>query len=284
MKLKQFLLVLILSVHSVNAFADALLQPRPGEVLLGPVPLQETVAGTPLHLQVSMFLLLTEGQDDWTLGVRVVLDLADLQVKIGPLFDTVPLPGNSCDHRGHDNYVVRVWGKHLPIADSTATVVLHGDVDVWSCVANVPCSRVDWDGFIPRVTLYDCNPPLNNRILRQPFTARLPFTLGTDGQTLAVNLGQPNIDLGGPLGGVTGTILDIVGVGINGHAVRLLDQAVNADTLRLSLPEEVRRFGLKIADARLMENEGRLTATVHLQATVSKERLDEISPLFQQTF
>jgi hypothetical protein len=200
---------LVWSLAPAAQAQDALVQPAKDEVMVGPVSVTQPVQGVVLNFRGTAFLSLKTEGNSVVLRARTVADLSDLQSKIAALIDTVPLPTNNCDHFGVDNVVARIWGKRLDITGSTATLRLNGDVDSWACVKNpLPCSKVVWvnDGPFglsrPKIETWECNPPIKNRNINQPFDAAVPFTLEVrDPQTVGISLGAPTVTLGGALGG-----------------------------------------------------------------------------------
>lgn len=262
---------------------EALLQPGKDESLFGPFSLNQTVQGVSLSTQAFAFLSLLPEGDTMRIKARVVTDLADLQQKAGALIDTIPLPNDNCAHFAADNVVARIWGKQITVSGNMATLKLHGDVDVWTCLENpVPCTRVEWDGIVPRLITYACNPPIKNRNVNQPFEANLPFRLALmDSHTVAVELGDPQVNLGGILGGVTDKILRIAGVEINSRVKEALNQAINPDLLKASLPEDLRRLDSTITRAELLDNSGALAATVEMSTVVDGEGLVRLMTLLQ---
>lgn len=268
--------------HSVVA-QEALLEPRKDESLFGPYSLSQTVQGVPLSTEASAFLSLLPEGDALRINVRVVTDLSDLQQKAGTLVDTIPLPTDNCARFSLDNIVARIWGKQITISGNMATLKLNGDVDVWTCLENpVPCTRIEWDGIVPRLVTYGCNPPIKNRNVNQPFEATLPFRLVVvDPQTMAVELGEPSVSLGGALGGVTDKVLRIAGVEINSRVKEALNQAINPDLLKASLPEDLRQLESTITRAELLNNSGALAATFEMSTVVDGEGLSRLVTLLQ---
>ncbi len=285
-KLKYSTLFLIMIVVSTVAEPQMLFRPRSDEIVIGPVAIQESIQGIPVALRAWSFISILPINNQLTLQARVFADLSDLQRKVGKIIDTIPLPTKNCHHDGLDNLIARIWGKELAIRGTTARLTLRGDVEVWSCVKNpVPCTRVDWDGIIPRTRVYDCNPPIKNRNLKQPFEATLPFSLTVpDAQSVAIALGQPTINLGGPLGSVSAGILKIAGVNLNDKVKRALEQAIKPDMLKKSLPPEVQPFQLRIVSASLAAADGgALTAIAEMKASISTVTATElIQTLIQQ--
>jgi hypothetical protein len=122
---------------------------------------------------------------------------------------------------------------------------------------------------VPKVITYDCNSPIKNRNVNQPFDATLPFSLTTtDPHTIAIKLGQPAVNLGGSLGGVTNGILKIAGVDINGRVHAALQSAIGPELLQKTLPPDLFRLNPTITHAALFDNGGRMAARVHLSANV----------------
>jgi hypothetical protein len=281
------LILLALSARAGSA-QELLLQPRQGEVLIGPLSFSQTVQGVPLTTRISTFLAVTTKPDQLRVAARVVADFSDLQQKIGALIDTIALPADNCNHFGVDNLVARIWGKQIVLPNSGPILDLHGDLDVWTCTRNpVPCTRVEWDEKeilgakirTPRLVTYDCNPPLKTRV-NQPFEATLPFRLSVvDPHTVAVELGTPAVNLGGTLGGVTGTVLKIAGVDVNGRVKEILDGAIKPELLQRSLPDDFLRLNPTITRAALLNNSGALAASIELDAAADGKAVGELLQL-----
>jgi hypothetical protein len=205
----------------------------------------------------------------------------NLQNKIGPLIDTIPLPTDNCSHFGLDNIVARIWGKQITVGDSGAILKLNGNVEVWTCVKNpVPCTRIERDGIFPRVVFFDCNPPIKNRNLSQSFEALLPFSVEVvPPQSFGLKLGTPSIDLGGPLGDVTEGILRIAGVDINAEARKALERAVSPGSLTQTLPDFLTPYNPTLTRAELLSNSGSLALTLEAQATLTVAQFAELLTL-----
>jgi hypothetical protein len=265
---------------------DALLIPRGDEVLLGPSPFEQVVQGVPIAVQVYTFFAIESVDDNLQIHARVVADLSDLQNKIGALVDTIPLPADNCSHFGVDNVVARIWGKQITVSGDVATLKLNGDVDVWTCVKNpIPCSRIVFDEQhvfgatirVPRVELFDCNPPIKTRNLNQPFEATLPFRVEMVGpRTYTLKLGDPLVNLGGALGGVTSGILRIAGVDINARVKEALDRVLNPELLKQTLPEFLLPLDPALTRAELSSNSGALALSLELDATLDAKELGEL--------
>jgi hypothetical protein len=231
---------------------DLLLQPRPGELLVGPVPLSQTVLGVELPLRASAFLVATPGDERLRINTRVVADLFKLQDKIGQIVDTISLPTNNCDHQGGSNLFARVWGKRLTIDGRIATLTLNGDVEQWFCVL------FPWR-------------------IQQPFDATLPFTLErVDAHAVAVKLGDPHVDLGGALGGVTSGVLRIAGVDINSVAKEALDRTIDPKLLRVAVPDYLLWLNPEITRADLVSNNGALAASVEMTTVLDPKAILEL--------
>jgi hypothetical protein len=265
---------------------ETILKPRTGEALLGTSTVEQAVQGVPVTAHVYTFLSLKPSGSQVVAHARAVVDLGDLQNKIGALIDKIPLPTDNCSHFGVDNVVARIWGKQVTVSGNVATLKLNGDAEIWTCIKNpIPCSRIEWDEKnvfgaiirIPRTVFFDCNPPMKTRNLSQPFEAMLPFTVAVvDSQTYAVRLGDPSVDLGGALGGVTEGILRIAGVEINTKAKEALDRAVNLETLKQSLPQFLLKYHPTLTRAELLSNSGALALSLELESTLNSRELGEL--------
>lgn len=257
---------------------ESILQPQPGEALIDNRIVEQTVEGVPLRAQVYTFLTVKPVDAQVQLHVRVIADLSDLQNKIGPLVDTIRLPTDNCSHFGLDNIVARIWGKQITIDGNTATLKLNGDVEIWTCLKNpIQCSKVEWDGIIPKVVWWDCNPPIKNRNASQPFEATLPFQVEVvPPQSYALKLGDPSVDLRGPLGGVTEGILKIAGVDINAKVKEALNRAIHPDALQQTLPDFVLKYNPTLTRAELLSNSGTLALRLETDATLNVWQLAEL--------
>ncbi|HKI00697.1 MAG TPA: caspase family protein [Thermoanaerobaculia bacterium] len=279
--------VQFLSAEGLRAMAeDSVLLPGPDEVLFGPSTSEQVVQRVPITARIYPFISLKPVDDRIQIHARVIADLSDLQNKIGALIDTIPLPGDNCSHFGVDNVVARIWGKQITVSGDVATLKLNGDVDVWTCLKNpVPCSRIEWDERqvlgvtirTPRVVFFDCNPPIKNRNLSQPFEATLPFSVAiVDARTYALKLGDPAIDLGGPLGGVTEGILKIAGVDINAKVKEALESALSPEALKQTLPEFLLTYNPTLTRAEILSNSGALALFLELDALLNAQQLGEL--------
>jgi hypothetical protein len=204
--------------------------------------------------------------DQVRIGARVFADLADLQHKIGALVDTIPLPQDNCQHFGVDNFVARIWGKQITIDGNVATLTLHGDVDNWTCLKNpIQCTKLE--GL--KLVFFDCNPPIKNRNINQPFDATLPFQVAVaDPHTIELRLGNPAVNLGGTLGGVTQGILKIAGVDISSKAQQLLAGAITPNLLRQTMPADLLPLNPVITRAELTSHSGDLALYAEMNASV----------------
>lgn len=237
----------------VGVAQDLLLQPRPGELLIGPQAFQQAVFSVPLNLRASAFLVATPGDDRLRIDARVVADLADLQNNVGRIVDTIPLPKNNCDNQGGDNLFARIWGKRIAISGNTATLVLNGDVEWW----------------------FLCG--LFKQRIQQPFDTSLPFHLETVGpHAIAVRTGSPDIVLGGSLGGVSGRFLQILGVDVNDRVKAALDDAIDPKLLQVGLPEYLLWLNPVITKADLVSNNGTLAASVEMNAVLDPQAIVEL--------
>jgi hypothetical protein len=263
-----------------TAAPDSLFTPRPDELLLGPASFTPVVQGVSLTLPVSVLLSLQPVGDQVQINVRAFADLADLQHKIGALVDTIPLPQDNYQHFGVDNFVARIWGKQITFDGNLATLTLNGDVDNWTCLKNpVPCTKLE--GF--KLVFFDCNPPIKNKNINQPFDATLPFqVVVADPHTIELRLGNPAVNLGGTLGGVTQGLLRIAGVDISTKVRELLAGAISPELLRQTLPADLLPLNPVITRAELTSHSGDLALYAEMSASVDGKPIGQmIGQLFQ---
>src|SRR6185369_88461 len=261
---------------------DILIQP-PGEgIRLGPFPLAASVRGVSLALRSSVFLTLKDEQGKLALLSRVIVDLSDLQRKIGAIIDTVPLPADNCARFAADNIVPRIWGKQITVNGEVAIVRLNGDLDVWQCIKNpIPCSKVEWKGIVPHVVTFDCNDPIKNKI-NQSFDAEVAvhFVVSPP-NAVSVMPGEPQVRLGGTLGSVMEQLLKIVGVDINARIKESLDRAISPDLLKVPLPAELQRLEPTFTRACFFNNAGTLAASLEMTAKLDADDLPGLVKLFE---
>jgi hypothetical protein len=217
------------------------------------------VQGIPVAVPVKATLSIRRTETSVSLAVRLIADLGDLQAKAGSIVDTFPLPTDRCGHKGLDNVVVRIWGKEIIVEGNTATLKLHGDVEVWACV-DVPFFGTQQQ-------------PLG----QQPFDAFFPFRfVRRDARTVGLELGDPRIDLGGGLGPVTQGILDLFKIDLGSRAKDALSQAILPGLLQAQLPEAVAGIGLAFQGATFASEGGHLVAQVDVGATAAGDILSRI--------
>lgn len=245
---------------TLQALAGSILQPQPGEALIDSRIVEQTVQGVALKAQVYTFLSVKPVDAQIQLHARVIADLSDLQNKIGALIDTIPLPTDNCARFSADNLVARIWGKQITVDGNTATLTLNGNVEVWTCL-EIPFGL----------------PPFKTRNLSQSFDAALPFQVEVVGpQSYALKLGDPSVDLGGPLGGVTEGILRIAGVDINAKVKEALNRALNPGALQQTLPDFVLKYNPTLTRAELLSNSGALALRLEVDATLNIWQLAEL--------
>ena len=256
------------------------------ELLLGPIPFTQPVQGIPVAIVSTTYLSLHTESDGLYLKAHVIADLTDLQAKIGSIIDTIPLPRNNCRSYSANNPVVTIWGKELKATGSTATLWLHGYVDVWDCRENpVPNSKVEWrveniglgiKTEVPVVVTWPGN-PIKNKLATQPFDISEPLEfIRISDSTVALRLGNPNVQLGGPFVGITKGILSIAGININAKARDALWQAIAPTKLQVSIPDEYLKLGPKIESASFQAVGNNLEVTMMLSARVPAAQINEV--------
>jgi hypothetical protein len=249
------------------------------EVLVGPITVPTDYAGIDLSVPVRAFLNVETAADGISVNTRLLGDLGNLQNRIAQVIDTFPLPKDNCASYG-TNPVVSIWGKELQAAGTQAVLSLHGYVDLWGCASNpIPNSKVEWrnDGpfglSIPHVVTWPGD-PIKTTLGRQPFDVTLPVALQVvDEHTVALRPGTPNITLGGQYVGITGGILRIAGIDINGRAGDALHHAIDPEKLQQALPQEILQLNPKITKAEFQNVGGRLGVELDLSSKIPPAKL-----------
>lgn len=233
----------------VPPMQSGLLQRRPEEVPIPPVSFPQAVRGIPLSISVSgVFSLLPNGSQI-QVNARLLADLSDLQHKIGALVGTIPLPTDNCAHFGADNLVARIWGEELTVLGDVATLTLHGDVQDWACIQ------------IPFLS------PAKTILGTQPFDASIPLRVAVaDPHTIAAQIGQPSITLGGQFASITHWLIGVLGINLNALVKEALDHMISPDLLKQTLPPSLLQLNPVITQAELMSNAGALALYAEMSA------------------
>ncbi|MCJ2117019.1 hypothetical protein MKK65_10630 [Methylobacterium sp. J-001] len=248
---------------------------KPDELMVGPLTVPQTVQGITFNIVSTTYIALHTTSEGLTFRARVKADLRDLQSKIGSIIDTIALPTDNCRSFSANNPVVTIWGKELKAEGSTATLWLHGHVDVWDCRENpVPNSKVEWpnDGPFglprPKVVTWPGS-PIKNKLAQQPFDISEPVQLAKSSDTaIQLRLGDPDVHLGGQFVAITNGILRIAGVDLNSKAKEALQAAIDPAKLQVSVPQEFLQLNPVIEDATFTSDGGVLGVQLILNAKV----------------
>lgn len=221
---------------------DPLLQPRPGEALLGPFPYPQTVLDVPLALRVSYFVSREPSASPAGFHVRVVVDLADLQRHIPVLAGKIPLPKDGC---GLD---VSLSQESLTSpGGELATLQLAGDAALWACLP-----------------LPFTSSSAKTEIV-QPVTVALPLRLGLAGpQAIAVTPEKPAVQLGGASGPLTQKALGFFHVDLADRLDALIHTSVSPSLLSWHLPDVLLKAGPVLQRAEFLTNAGTMAASFEL--------------------
>jgi hypothetical protein len=208
-------------------------------------PLSQTLNGVPVSLPATATVT---GVSNGTATICVVVDLSDLQQKIGSVVDTFHFPTDNCASYSPRNPVVSLPTKQLTYATDSAVLNLVGSVTDWECLQNpIPNSKIVWEmrkigsfkTLVPVVVTWPA-PPIKTVLLVQPFNASLPFHLTTvNPQTIELQPGVPSISLQGQYAFITNGVLSIAGVNINVVAYNALKSALNSPQLIAKLPPTI---------------------------------------------
>lgn len=260
---------------------------KPDELMVGPLTVPQTVQGVTFNIVSTTYVSLHTTKDGLTFRARVKADLRDLQAKIGSVIDTIALPTDNCRSFSANNPVVTIWGKELKAEGATATLWLHGHVDVWDCRENpVPNSKLVWvnDGPFhlsrPKVVTWPGS-PIKNKLAQQPFDISEPAQLTKSSDTaVQLRLGDPNVHLGGQFVGVTNGILRIAGIDLNSKAKDALQAAVDPAKLQVSVPPEFLELHPVIEEASFTSDGGvlgvQMTLGANVPAAVVNDRLQAL--------
>lgn len=248
---------------------------KPDELLVGPITVPQSVQGVTVNIVSTTYLSLHTTNDGLTFRARVRADLRDLQSKIGTIIDTIALPTDNCRSFSANNPVVTVWGKELKAEGATATLWLHGHVDVWDCRENpIPNSKVEWvnDGPFglsrPKVVTWPGS-PIKNKLAQQPFDISEPVQIEKVSDTAArLKLGDPNVHLGGQFVAITNGVLKIAGIDLNSKAKDALQAAMDPAKIQVSVPQEFLQLNPVIEEAGFTGDGGVLSVQMTLSAKV----------------
>jgi hypothetical protein len=234
---------------------DLMLQARPGEAPLGPIPSSQVVQGVSIGLRTSLFFSRRDDGGTSTLVTRLLVDLSDVQAKIGDLVNTLPLPREDCAHFGADNLVLGFAEKALDVRGNQAILRLKGSAEVWACM------RALFGGGLWKTKV------------EQPAEIELPFQLTVAGQrTVAIQMGTPTVHLDGPLEPAMTIALQFLKIDLGALLKKEIDREVNLDLLKWSLPEVLLRASPELRQAEFVSNSGALVAAFQVEALSDGDR------------
>jgi len=251
------------------------------EFSTGPIIISRDVRGVPVSLSTMLYFRGEPAGDRFRIKSRAIGDLSDLQAKIGAIVDTFKLPTDNCGSYNADNPVVSISRKELGFRGGQLTFAISGNVTMWDCRENpVPKSKVEWViedvGFgiktkVPKLITWPGD-PIKNKLASQSFDAALPVGLSkVDDRTIQLELGRPDVELKGQFAFITNGILSIVGIDINNKLHEALKAAIEPETIRTSLPNEIMNYDPIIDSVGFSDRDGRLTIEVALSADLSAQ-------------
>jgi hypothetical protein len=258
------------------------------QLALGPIPYQQSVNGVPVTVNVLSLIMVQTVGDSLSVTAKVDGDLFDLQQKIGTIVDTFKLPTDNCANTGVDkpNPVVSITTKSLTPEGDQAVFAIGGHVDVWSCVIGPPKSEIQWQ--MKRIGPIKTKVPvphtwtnyMKNKDATQPFDASIPVSLVKQGDTtVALQISKPNIKLEGQYVFLTNGILKIANIDINQKAAGALQNAIDPNKLKATIPPELQKLNMAVETAHFVNDGGHLVAEITLTAKVSAT---EITNLLKQ--
>jgi hypothetical protein len=164
-------------------------------------------------------------------------------------------------------------------------LALKGYVDIWSCIQNpVPNSKVEMvikkvgpiKTKVPEVVTWPGS-PIKNKTLNQPFeVTEAAQVVKVDDHTVALQLGAPDVKLGGRFVFITKGILSLAGVDINTKAREALNKAIDASKLRVSVPNEILQYNPHIDGVSFQSVGPRLFVVMDLSADVPAEKITAV--------
>lgn len=258
----------------------------PDEVLIGPIEYKQDVNGVPVNLIASTYVKLVTVDNKIYLRARLIGDLSDLQKQIGRIVDTFSLPKDNCASYNPKNLVVDIPRKEMIARDHDALFSISGSVAVWHCLENpIPKTKLDFEvrnvGFgiktkVPVIISWPGD-PIKNKLVTQSFDANLQISLQRkDSQTIALQIGAPDINLRGDLAFILNSALIIAGVNINDKAKDALEKAIDPQKLVVTIPEEVKKYNPVIDNAELSNKGGHLSLELQMSALVPADAINEM--------
>lgn len=115
-----------------------------------------------------------------------------------------------------------------------------------------------------------------NHLAKQPFDISEPlrFVRVSDG-TVALQLGDPNVHLGGPFVAITKGILSIAGINVNSEARDALKEAIDPTKLQVSIPEQYSKLNPRVEAASFESVGNQLDADIVFDAQVPAAEINE---------
>lgn len=252
------------------------------EIGFGPIEVTEKIENVPITSTLMAYFSTETDQGRTKVQCRVRVNLHDLQAKFGTIVETIPWPRDNCKGYRVDNLVVDLPKKQLAAGSDRGVIHIGGKVDVWTCLENpVPNSKVEWQmkkvgpvkTKVPVVKTWPGS-PIKTKVAEQPFEFSVPvFLRKRDGLTLAIEVGDPSIELHGQFAFITKGALSIAGVNLNHEAKKRLEGRLGGDRLVFSLPKDFLDLKPEIISAGFVNDHDALTGEILLHATVTAETM-----------
>jgi hypothetical protein len=250
------------------------------QLAVGPVAITNNVNGVPVTVSATSWITVNSVGDEFTVVARIFADLIDLQRKFSNVVDGFKRhPAGDCAARGVDgqNPVVSLQSGSLWPRGDQLVMSVHGQMDIWSCVAGPPKSEIRWQKKkIAFITLkvpvrHTWRNVTKNKKGTQPFRGTLPvYLVEKDDATVALKIAPPDMKLEGHEILATSANLDLAKADLNRKIHNALQNALDLARLKEAvLPKEFHKLNVTVVSARFRDQGGHAIAEVNLAARVS---------------
>lgn len=291
----KFLLKIIAAIAVYSLTGSAYAAPnasrfRSDETVIGPVTVPVQYKGVTLDPNVMSYFNISSKPDGIYLNARIEADLSNLQNNFGSVMDRVPLPSDNCASKGIKNLVVRLPSRSLAAQGDAALIKLSGEAVSWTCLDN-PIPQTYWDpngcsgdtGFLGHIHYsFGCpkfrpGNPIKTINATQPFDFSVPVTIvSTDGKSITLVVGNPNVTLGGQFAFITNGILHIANIDLNAEAKSAIESAVNPAVLTATIPAEYAELNPAINSVHFGVKDGNLAVFIEMSARIPPKKLNDM--------
>lgn len=260
-------------------------------VPLGTVEMEVPIANQKLTFPVALDLDIKTVPTGFEMVIVTDLNLAPLQTNIDTIAKGFPMPNDNCP--GYGQHVLpTVKSVSLNAAGGQAKLNAKVDAAVWDCQKGIPLGgttvrwrtecykgfwgKVCWD--VPYKVEPKPSPDIKNRLFQEGFEGDVTLALvAKDSKTLEIVPSNVKVEPRGDLMKFINSILGIFNTNFTDMATKEISKAVDAGSLRQTLPKELEIYNPALKSASFATSpDGNLIAHVEFSAMLTKEQLADM--------